>query len=219
MPPGTRAWPCCRWWGGKHTNLLFNLVFLNTVYRALVLLAVPVCSCDSYPKNPQAVYEGKTKTVTKPDTVGQFLQLALTDSAQLTHVKGLFFTGSEGHLYEKTTALREIEMNGPLVNVEYFNGKIPQDIDPMTFHALDGWYAKDGHAAYYYRPTSGGMLILKLNGADSKSFEVLNGSYRFATDRTHVFGDGQLLEGLNPKHLKFMRSKTGEILSVENSQH
>ncbi|MEI9956710.1 MAG: DKNYY domain-containing protein [Ferruginibacter sp.] len=58
-----------------------------------------------------------------------------------------------------------------LVDVTYFNGYFSQEVDPLTFEPLDGWYAKDKNYVYYYRPVSGGMQISKIDTADSKTFK------------------------------------------------
>ena len=180
-------------------------------FLAVIILAVGLASCHSSSDKMQT----QQKESIRPDTTGLLIQRELADSSKLTHIRGVFYRSPEGHLYERTIADREIGGNGSLVSVEYFNGKLPQDLDPLTFEALDGWYAKDKHFAYYYRPTSGGMLVTKLDEANAKSFEIFHGHYQYAADKNHVFKDGEILENVKPEKVRVFTDKDGAIVSVK----
>ena len=183
-----------------------NIPLLN-----VVIIAASLASCHSSIDNKQV----RQKQSIQSDKTGILIQRELADSSKLTHVKGVFYRDSEGHLYERTIADREINGKSFLVSVEYFNGKIPQEIDPLTFEILDGWYAKDKHFAYYYRPTSGGMLAIKLDKADANSFKIFRGHYQYAADKNHVFKDSEILENVKPEKAKVITDKNGDIISVE----
>ena len=139
------------------------------------------------------------------------MQLDLADSAKLLHVKKQFYKSAAGHLYERTLCQREVTPDDTSMFVEYFNGNLIQDIDPITFKELNGWYAKDEYHVYYYRPTSGGMLSVKLENADPKTFEVVKGEYEYAIDKHYIFKGPELITGLNPKTLKIIRDKDGQV--------
>jgi DKNYY family len=184
---------------------------MNTPLLTVIIIAVGPTSCHSSVDNKQV----QQKESIQSDKTGVLIQRELADSSKLTHIKGLFYRGSEGHLYERTIADREINGNNSLVSVEYFNGKIPQEIDPSTFETLDGWYAKDKHFAYYYRPTSGGMLTIKLEKADANSFEIFRGHYQYAADKNHVFKESEILENVKPEKAKVITDKNGDIISIK----
>ncbi len=139
-------------------------------------------------------------------------ELELKDSLSLTHITGLFYKNKQGQLFERTFSDREIDGSNTLVSVEYFNGYLPQDLDPFTFEQLDGWFAKDKKYAYYYRPTSGGMLCVKLDSADTKSFKVISGQYLYAVDKNHVFKETEILENINPLKMKIIKDKNGKVI-------
>ena len=183
---------------------------MNIPFPTVTILVVGLTSCHSSVDNRSAQQKPPVQLV----IIDLLLQRELADSSELTHIKGIFYRGAEGHLYERTIADREIDGVDSLVSVEYFNGKIPQDIDPLTFEILDGWYAKDKRFAYYYRPTSGGMLSIKMDKADVKTFKIFQGHYQYAVDKNHVFKDNEILENVNPKTARAIADKTGEILSV-----
>lgn len=160
--------------------------------------------------------EQTRKNVTTHETIiyKDVAQLELKDSSMLTHVKGQFYKNRAGELFQKTFTDRELAGVDTLVKVEYFNGKLPQDLDPLTFEELDGWFAKDKYFAYYYRPTSGGMLIVKLDSADCKSFKILAGQYLYAVDNNHVFKETEILENINPQTMEIIKDKDGKIIKL-----
>lgn len=133
-----------------------------TFHQSLLLvIAAGFLSCNS----PNDTSQKPATVQVDKRRIDTLIQLELADSSKLIHIKGLFYKNQTGHLYHRTFANREI--NDSLVFVEYFNGQLPQDIDPLSFAVFDGWFAKDKNSVYYYRPTSGGMLISKMEKADS----------------------------------------------------
>jgi hypothetical protein len=176
-----------------------------------VLLAIILSSCNSpekssQPKNRAPICSAKSISQTQVD---------LADSMVLEHIKGVFYKSKEGHLYERTIAQREMNGSSSLIDVEYFNGVLPQDIDPLTFQQLDGWYAKDKNSAYYYRPTSGGMLTVKLDKADTKSFSIFQGHYQYAVDKNHVFANGEILENIQSEKARIIVDRNRDIISIK----
>lgn len=147
-------------------------------------------------------------------------KLELTDSSLLTHIKGQFYKNKSGQLFEKTYADQEVKGIDTLVSIQYFNGQIPQEIDPLTFVQLNGWYAKDKNFAYFYRPTSCGMLVIKLDSADVKTFNLLAGHYNFAADKKHIYHQSELLNGIDLNNLKIITDEKGfvtKLISGKNS--
>ncbi|MBV4357589.1 DKNYY domain-containing protein [Pinibacter aurantiacus] len=139
-------------------------------------------------------------------------QFELSDSPRLTHIKDQFYKSETGHLYEKTIGLRNVK--GQLTEVEYFNGYFCQEVDPMSFEPLHGWYAKDKNNVYYYRPVSGGMQVSKLNGADPKSFKLLAGHYKYGMDKKFFYDETQIIEGFNPTKTKQLFNNKGEVTAI-----
>jgi hypothetical protein len=142
----------------------------------------------------------------------------LSDSIYLKHIKNEFYKSKDGHLYEKTTAYRNKKDVDSLVPHNYFNGNIPQDIEPNSFEVLDGWYAKDKNFVYYYRAVSGGMLISKIENADVKTFEVLKGEYRYAKDNKSVFMDSEKLDSINSNNMEIIKNENNEIEKIVNKK-
>lgn len=137
-------------------------------------------------------------------------QYELADSAELTHIYGLFYRNAGGHLYQRSVAFRE----GADMWKEYFNGVIAQQVDPLTFRSIRGWYARDAHAVYYYRPVSGGMMLSYMPEADTKTFRVLDGHGRLAMDATYVYEDSQVIPDLPIMGLTVHRDKQGKIIKL-----
>jgi hypothetical protein len=150
----------------------------------------------------------------EPELRNEIAQLELKDSSQLIHVKGAYYRDRSGQLFERTIADREVKGVDTLVSVEYFNGKIPQEIDPLTFEQLDGWYAKDKNHVYYYRPTSGGMLCAIIEEADAETFKMLDGQYLYAADSMHVYKETQILENIDPAKMIIKKGDKGSIVSI-----
>jgi DKNYY family len=142
-------------------------------------------------------------------------QFELADSQQLTHIKNIFYKSKTGHLYERTIADKLV--NNDLVDHEYFNGHFSQEVDPLTFRPLDGWYAVDKRYVYYYRPVSGGMLISKIDEADVKTFKTLDKyHYRYAKDKIHFYQDAHIIENYYPQTTTYQRDERGKIVSLSN---
>ncbi|MBB6372475.1 DKNYY domain-containing protein [Chryseobacterium shigense] len=138
------------------------------------------------------------------------------DSIKLVHIKNQFYKSKTGHLYEKTEAQREI--NGHLKEIEYFNGSFSQDVDPLTFEPLDGWYAKDKNYIYYYRPVSGGMQISKLDKADNKTFKILPGQYKYGADKNYFYDGTEIIDDFVPNKTNFKLNSKGQIFEMECNQ-
>jgi hypothetical protein len=142
-------------------------------------------------------------------------QFELADSQRLTHIKNVFYKNKTGHLYERTIADKLV--NNDLVDHEYFNGHFSQEVDPLTFRPLDGWYAVDKRYVYYYRPVSGGMLISKIDEADVKTFKTLDKyHYRYAKDKIHFYQDAHIIENYYPQTTTYQRDERGKIVSLSN---
>ncbi|MDI3321196.1 DKNYY domain-containing protein [Pinibacter soli] len=79
---------------------------------------------------------------------------------------------------------------------------------------LDGWYAKDKNNVYYYRPVSGGMQISKLEGADTKTFKLLQGHYQYAVDKYFFYDGTQVIEGFNPAKTRQLLNNKGQVTAI-----
>jgi hypothetical protein len=142
------------------------------------------------------------------------IEFELNDSSKLTHIKDLFYKSETGHLYEKTSALRQLKGQDTLSSVLYFNGYLSQEIDPLTFEPLDGWYAKDKNYVYYYRPVSGGMQISKIDTADASTFKLLPGHYKYAMDKNYFYNETQVIEGFLPAGTKQKLDSKGRVCEI-----
>jgi hypothetical protein len=179
---------------------------MNKVFLALLL-------CSSLFSNGQATekhysYFDNFEKQCKCDA-----EYALKDSVKLIHIKKQFYKSKTGHLYEKTQGTKDGSNY-----VTYFNGNISQEIDPLSFIELDGWFAKDKKNVYYFRPVSGGMQISKLKNADTKTFKILKGEYRYAIDKNHLFSETDIVEDIDVKKIKFHRDKKGKIIKVTSGK-
>jgi len=187
-------------------------------YFSLVYLMVLIQACSSEVRSNSVT--DNNSAVTRPARIDTLSEYSLADSALVTHVKNAFYRSKSGHLYERTFAQIFPEGIDTIAWKEYFNGQIPQTLDPLSFEALDGWFAKDKNAAYYYRPVSGGMIIMKLSVADAKTFKVLAGDYRYAVDSKNVYQESEILEDLDPATLRVIRNKEGRIIKlISGSTH
>ena len=139
-------------------------------------------------------------------------EFQLNDSLKLNHIEKQFYKSRTGHLYEKTTAQREVD--GHLTDVIYYNGVFSQEVDPLSFEELNGWYAKDKSNVYYYRPTSGGMQILKLEKADVKTFKILDGHYKYASDKNYFYDKTEIIEGYKPSQTIFTFDNKRRVIEI-----
>ncbi len=144
-------------------------------------------------------------------------EYTLKDSFKLTHIKNQFYRSNTGHLYEKTIATKEVQGQDTLVDVTYFNGYFSQEVDPLTFELLDGWYAKDKNHVYYYRPVSGGMQISKIDTADSKTFKLLAGHYKYAIDKNFFYDEPQIIKGFIPNKTKLKLDNKGRVVEMTSN--
>ena len=138
----------------------------------------------------------------------------LKDSVKLTHIKDQFYKSKTGHLYEKTITTKEVNGQDTLVDVTYFNGYFSQEVDPLTFEPLDGWYAKDKKNVYYYRPVSGGMQISKIDTADCKTFKLLAGHYKYAMDKNFFYDETQIIKGFIPNKTNLKLDNKGRVIEM-----
>ncbi len=161
------------------------------------------CNEQRQDNNPKSEQQKDNNPKTEEITRNDLAQLELKDSSLLTHIKGQFYKSKPGQLFERTFGQKEID--GHLTDFEYFNGYISQEVDPLTFEPLDGWYAKDKNYVYYYRPVSGGMQFSKIDTADSKTFKLLAGHYKYAVDKNFFYDELEIIEGFVPNktNLKF----------------
>ena len=140
------------------------------------------------------------------------IEFKLKDSLKLTLIKGHFYKSKTGHLYQRTIAQKG--MNGHPKDYEYFNGYFSQEIDPITFEPLEGWYAKDKNYVYYYRPVSGGMQISKIDSADTMTFHLLAGHYKYAMDKNFFYAENQIVEGFIPNKTNLKLDKKRRVIEM-----
>jgi hypothetical protein len=141
-------------------------------------------------------------------------QFNLSDSGQLTHIKDQFYKSASGHLYEKTWSQRQLKEQDTLSWVLYFNGYFSQEVDPLSFEPLNGWYAKDKKNIYYYRPVSGGMQIWKLDKADRNTFTMLAGHYKYAADKNFFYNEADIIDRFLPAKTKLILDKKGRATAM-----
>jgi len=163
----------------------------------IILLGIFLLSCNS--QNQNSVFS-KTDKIS-----GDTLKLYV-------HVKDLFYLKG-GHLFQLTTAQVD-EQSNPLHWREYLNGDIPQDLDPLSFEQMDGWYAKDKNYVYYYRPVSGGMQISKIDTADTKTFKLLAGHYKYGVDKSFFYDEPQIIEGFIPSKTNLKLDNKGRVIEM-----
>ena len=177
--------------------------------KFILITVIFFLSCNNRHKVENKVVK---TTKTNVDTLRQY---DLDDSSKLTLIKDLFYKSNSGHLYQRTIA-QIINYDHPdsLMWKEYFNGTIPQDLDPKTFEQLDGWYAKDKNFIYFYRPVSGGMLISKIDTADTKTFRLLAGHYKYAMDKNIFYDESQIIEGFIPSKSKLKLDNKGRVVEM-----
>jgi hypothetical protein len=168
------------------------------------------------PKTEKSNFIVNEKYLTKhSDSCGCSAQFDLKDSLKLEHIKNQFYKSKTGHLYEKTQAQKETGNPNDIKFVEYFNGYFSQEVDPFTFEPLDGWFAKDKNNVYYYRPVSGGMLLSKIENADTKTFTILKGHYKYAKDKEHFFDETEIIENFEPNSAKLYFDKNGKATKMK----
>ncbi|WP_426493238.1 hypothetical protein [Hymenobacter sp. 102] len=179
---------------------------MRIVYFLCIGVALYLLACNEQRHEDILKYKKHKK--------GYVVQFELEDSASLVHINNQFYRSEDGHLFEKTIADRESNGNNGIVEVIYFNGNLPQDIDPITFEQLNGWYARDKHAVYYYRPTSGGMLCIKMTKADRASFRLLQGHYKYAVDRNNFYNESDMIIGFMPDKTRLLLNNKHQVITM-----
>jgi hypothetical protein len=139
-------------------------------------------------------------------------QFNLSDSNQLTHIKNEFYKSNIGHLYERTIGVKEV--NGHLTDYEYFNGHFSQEVDPLSFEALEGWYARDKNYVYYYRPASSGMQISRIDTADTQTFKLLAGHYKYGVDKNFFYDEPEIIQGFLQSKSKLKFDNKGRVTEM-----
>jgi hypothetical protein len=182
----------------------------------ILLLSVLLTNCKEHKPNK---IEQLTKEITilnhcvySEDTTKNChcpAQFNINDSSLLTHIKDQFYKSKTGHLYEKIWSQQQLKGQDTLSWVLYFNGYFSQEVDPKTFEELNGWYAKDKNYVYYYRPVSGGIQISKIDEADTKTFKMLSGHYKYGKDKNNYYDESGIIKG-------FHISKTSEYKDNKN---
>jgi len=184
--------------------------FVKNHFTCAIILLMTLASCRPAPQKTTA----KTTAARK-----EVAELQLKDSAKLVHVKNQFYRSHSGQLFQLTEAAHDVPGSDTLVNFKYFDGTLPQGIDPLTFKMLDGWYAKDRNFVYSYRPTSGGMYCFKIDSADYKTFKMLKGETFLAADKKHLYNQGGLVDSINPANMKIKRDKHGWAVEIVSGGH
>lgn len=137
------------------------------------------------------------------------IEIQLSDSLQLKHIKGDFYENESGHLYHKTISVT------PHREITYFDGTVSQDLDPYTFKH-EGFYAKDKNSVFTYRPRSGGIQIFKIDEADLETFEEMDGCF-CAKDKNHFYNESEIIEGFVPGKAKIITDKEGKLKLTQGS--
>ena len=194
------------------------------IFHVIILLILTSCNETNEKKDLAKIETAQTEKqkfipnekflTNHSNSCGCSAQFELKDSLKLEHIKGQFYRSQTGHLYEKTWSLQTLKGQDTLVDVLYFNGDFSQEVDPLTFRALDGWYAKDKNYVYYYRPVSGGMQITKIDTADTKTFKLLAGHYKYAMDKNFFYDEHQIIKGFIPNLTNLKLDSKGRVIEM-----
>lgn len=183
-------------------------------HQKLLLLLILLFSCKEGNK-PAKIDEHEIADVKSLQNPRQH---DLKDSLQLTHIKGQFYKNKNGFLYQKTIAQQE--QNGRLTDIEYFNGMLPQEIDPETFQPIgDSWYAKDSKHIYYQQPTGGGLKIILLKNVHSPTFKVLSGCSNYAADSKHFYYRTEEISNFIPAKTTLVKDKNGKVIQLKMNNY
>lgn len=120
-----------------------------------------------------------------------------------------FFKGSDGLLYIQTRGL----INPPEEYGPVFYKEVPE-IDIPTFEPLctQGWYARDKNRVYMDHTMTDGRHIYVLEQADAATFTCI--WYRWGKDKNHVYENGIILEGMNPRTMTIIDATTEGSFSL-----
>jgi hypothetical protein len=122
------------------------------------------------------------------------------DSLVVTDQGNGLFADKAGNLYFKTTDNSDRENPLPVLISRLYNGcdgdsahDLKNHIDPASFTGLDYEYYKDKNSVFVHNAMSDGGNIVKIDGADAKTFRSLPSSW-FGADKDSVYYKGSLLE-------------------------
>ena len=74
--------------------------------------------------------------------------------------------------------------------------------DNQTFEVLNHEYAKDKNFVYFRPMPNANFMTIILEGADPKTFELLERCSGLASDKSHVYEIGRIVEGKEPALLR-----------------
>jgi DKNYY family len=139
------------------------------------------------------------------------------DSASYTHIKGPFYRGKDGDVYEKSYAdswgnkccySRAVYRNR-LKNNTYSETERPtlkKTLDLQTYVELEpSMYSKDRNHVYESIENIDGSWRFIIEQADPATFQCLDSTFLWGIDKQHVFYKGELVEGLSSYHLKTLK--------------
>jgi hypothetical protein len=132
---------------------------------------------------------------------GEF-RIVYNDLRTYTQLEYPFYRGDDGKLYIMTQNLISPPENyGPV-----FYRQVP-DIDVQTYQEFNASsdYKKDKNCIYWKYGTTDGTFI-QLVKADLETFQVIQ--FGLGKDKKHVFFQGKIVEGLDPKSVKTYKDYT-----------
>ena len=80
--------------------------------------------------------------------------------------------------------------------------QVLNECDNETFVALNHEYAKDKNFVYFRPMPNTNFVTVILEGADPKTFELLERCSELAADKSHVYQIGRIVEDKDPAMLK-----------------
>ncbi|TDL99524.1 MAG: hypothetical protein C4K58_06405 [Flavobacteriaceae bacterium] len=190
----------------KNISMKANLFFL---------CLVTFFSCSDKPKD---IKKENAISTAKESKKPLLYSKEPNDSADYKHLKYQFYKSKSGKLCERKIALAR---NQEKCNCEFiviydsnyidynFNPEKSIDLNDVveinTYVEFDkSEYSKDNKNVYCFQGNSDGGSRQIVEGADSKTFELLH-DYAWGRDKNNVYYRGSKLEGLNIKYLKLFK--------------